>query len=87
MNYLVSDMEIRIFTCPNVECGFNVSETHFHYARYDLDCPRCRKHRMSEFKHRGLTYGQIEAQTLALSGKTIAEQEAICRLARIRKNA
>lgn len=71
---IMGDEIERIFTCPNVECGFNACETHFRYARYDYKCPRCDKYWMSEYKHRGLTYGQIEAQELALQGKTISEQ-------------
>jgi hypothetical protein len=50
------NMEIRIFTCPNRECGWNVSETHFQYARYDMLCPRCKQHLMSTFTHQGKTF-------------------------------
>lgn len=53
---ITGDMEIRIFTCPNPECGFNVAETHYKYARYDGKCPRCSKHNLSTFTHNGKTY-------------------------------
>lgn len=53
---LEMEREIRIFTCPNRQCGFNVSEIHYEHAREDFKCPRCGKHYVSTFTHRGKVY-------------------------------
>ncbi len=56
LHFLVEPLERRIFTCPNQQCGFNVIETHYLYAKFDLGCPRCGKHKVSEFTHKGKVY-------------------------------
>jgi uncharacterized paraquat-inducible protein A len=34
--------------CPN--CGYLVAQFMLEASRYDYDCPRCGKHKLSEFK-------------------------------------
>lgn len=63
-------MEIRIFTCPNRDCGFNIAETHYKYARTDLTCARCGKHKLSEYLHKGKTYQQWSEHDISTAERT-----------------
>lgn len=55
---LCGNRTIRIYTCPNKQCGYNVSEDHYRWAKFDLKCPRCDEHYLSAFTHKGKTYGE-----------------------------